>query len=125
MKPIDFVENKLRNLASKFEGIQIRYEYRSNTRSHLIEVIPLSFFEGNTEYFREETNIEDEFEHLFPNESIVFISESSLTEIKHAHFELGYNKIKFDNVALIIEFIVEGYPEIVDSKGFNNYALAA
>ena len=97
----DFIEEKLRLLASKFIDIQIRYEYRANTNSHLIEIIPLSFFEGNETYFEEEAKIEDEFEQLFPSENIVFISEGSLTVIKRADLELGYDKVIFDNNTFI------------------------
>ena len=88
----DFTEERLRLLASKFIDIQIRYEYRANTRSHLIEIIPLSFFEENESYFEEEAKIEDEFEQLFPSENIVFISKGSLIAIKKADLELGYKK---------------------------------
>ena len=121
----DFIEEKLRLLASKFIDIQIRYEYRANTNSHLIEIIPLSFFEGNETYFEEEAKIEDEFEQLFPSENIVFISEDSLTVIKRADLELGYDKVIFDNNTFIINFEVIGYSEDVQIHGFENYALAA
>ena len=121
----DFIEEKLRILASKFIDIQIRYEYRVNTNSHLIEIIPLSFFEGNESYFEEETKLEDEFEQLFPSENIVFISEGSLTVIKKADLEFGYDKISFNNNTVIINFEVIGYSEGIESHGIENYALAA
>ncbi len=125
MKANDFIEEKLRLLASKFKEIHIRYEHRVITRSHLIEIIPLSFYEENESYFEEEANIEDEFEKLFPEENIVFISEGSLTEIKNADLELGYKKFSFDYNSLIIKFEVEGYSEEVENQSFENYALAA
>jgi len=121
----DFIEEKLRILASKFIDIQIRYEYRVNTNSHLIEIIPLSFFEGNESYFEKETKLEDEFEQLFPSENIVFISEGSLTVIKKADLEFGYDKISFNNNTVIINFEVIGYSEGIESHGIENYALAA
>lgn len=120
-----FIEEKLRALALKFIDIKIRYEYRANTYSHLIEIIPLSFFEGNKDYFEDEAKIEDEFEQLFPTENIVFISEGSLTAIKKADLELGYDKISFENTSYIIDFEIFGYSDNVQSLGFENYALAA
>jgi len=78
----DYIEEKLSLLASKFTDIKIRYEHHANTGSHLIEIMPLSFFEENGSYLEEETKIEDEFEQLFPSENIVFISEGSLTVIR-------------------------------------------
>jgi len=125
MKSIEFLETKLNELYAKFSDVKIRYEYRANTYSHLIEIIPLSFFEGNEEYISLEAKIEDEFEASFPNENIVFISEGSLSEINNPEFTLGYEVIKFDNEALNIDFIVEGFSEIVDCQYSYNYALAA
>ena len=121
----EYIEENLKFLASKFSDIQIRYEHRANTGSHLIEIMPLSFFEGNGSYLEEETKIEDEFEQLFPSENIVFISEGSLTVIKKADLELGYDKISFDNNTLIIDFEVIGYSEYLEIIGVTNYALAA
>jgi hypothetical protein len=125
MKAKDFIEEKLRLLASKFKEVHIRYEYRTNTRSHLVEIIPLRFFEENESYFEEEANIEDEFEKLYPEENIIFISEGSLTEIKNADLELGYEKFSFDYNSFIINFEVDGYSEEVENQSFENYALAA
>jgi len=90
MKSKEYIENKLNELFTKFGDIKIRYEYRANTCSHLIEVIPFSFFDKNEDYMKLEANIEDEFESLFPDESIIFISEGSLSEIKRSDFNLGY-----------------------------------
>lgn len=123
MKSKEFIEDKLNELYAKFSDIKIRYEYRANTYSHLIEVIPLCFFEENEDYIILETQIEDEFETLFPNENIVFISEGSLSEIVNPDFKLGYDSIKFDIEVFKVDFIVEGFNENVQYS--NNYALAA
>lgn len=124
----DYIEEKLTLLAKKFIDIQIRYEYRANTRSHLIEIIPLSFFEEDEAYFKEESAIEDEFEQLFPSENIVFISEGSLTVIKKADMELGYQKstfiINLDQLNISAYIEVLGFSEDIQSQDFN-YALAA
>lgn len=127
MKAIKYLETKLQELSVKFEEIQIRYEFRENTQSHLIEIIPSSFFEKNEIYLREEAKIEDEFEDLYPTENIVFITEGSLTEINQVDLTFGYDKITFNNDYLPYELTVtEGYPEtMVASYGENNYALAA
>jgi hypothetical protein len=72
-----------------------------------------------------EANLEDEFEHLFPQEDIVFISEGSLTEIKDPDLILGYNSIVFDNIFFDTDLIVNGFSEEVNVAGCENYALAA
>jgi hypothetical protein len=125
MKSIEFLETKLKELYAKFSDVKIRYEYRANTNSHLVEIIPFSFFDENEDYMTLEANIEDEFEASFPHENIVFISEGSLSEINCPDFKLGYEVFRYDNEVLNIDFIVEGYSEIVDYQYSNNYALAA
>jgi hypothetical protein len=90
MKSTEFIKKKLYELHKKFNNIKFRYEYRKNTYSHLIEVTPFDFFKENKEYINEEILFQEEFEELFPNEIILFISEGFLTEIKKSEFELGY-----------------------------------
>lgn len=125
MNSRDFIKEKLNELFSKFEGIQIKYEYRATTLSHIVEVIPLSFFQSNADYMEFEAMFEEEFERLFKNENIVFVSQNSLTEIKQAHFELGYEEIILDMGIANIEFEVFGYSESVPVLECNYYALAA
>ena len=125
MKSIKFIEEKLKELFVQFSDIKIQYEYRANTYSHIIKVTPLSFFEENESYMTLETELEDEFETLFPNENIVFISEESLSEIKRPHFQLGFEPITFDNEVSNIDFIIDGFSDVVDFQFSNNYALAA
>jgi len=125
MNARDYIEGKLRSLASKYCEVQIRYEYRVITKSHLIEIIPLSFFEKNKDYIADEAEIEDEFEKLFPNENIVFISEDSLTEINNLDLELGYKTICIDFSSLLINFEVVGYSTDNANKCSENYAIAA
>lgn len=125
MNAKEFIEVKLRELASRFSDVKIRYEYRVNTLSHIIEVIPLSFFEKNEDYLIEEANIENKFEELFPLENIVFISKGSLTEIKNSDLEFGYDRITFSYGNIKFEFEVVGYSDIVEQQECENYALAA
>jgi len=96
MKSKEFIKNKLNYLQSIFNDVKIRYEYRANTYSHIIEIIPLSFFEKNEEYMIVESEIEDEFESKYPNENILFISEGSLSEIYNPEYKLGYNEMKLN-----------------------------
>lgn len=91
MKSKEFLITRLNELYAKFGDIKVQYEFRANTNSHLIEVIPLSFFENNEEYMNHEMEIEEEFESLFPDQNIVFISEGSLSEIHNPEVKLGYD----------------------------------
>ncbi len=117
----EFLKDKLKKLYDTFSNIKIRYEYKLNTCSHLIEILPLSFFENNEEYVILEAEIEAEFETIFPDENIIFISEDSLSEIENPEFKLGYD-IKFCNEVFSIDLVVEGFSDFVD---YNNFAIAA
>ncbi|MEA3446911.1 MAG: hypothetical protein U9Q98_00455 [Bacteroidota bacterium] len=125
MKSKKFIKEKLEQLFAQFNDIKIQYEYRANTYSHIIEVTPLEFFKEDERYLILEAELEEEFESLFPNENIVFISEGSLSEIKSAEFELGGKSITFHNEVTNIDFIVVEFSESVDFQYSNNYALAA
>lgn len=85
----EFIEEKLKSLKSTFNDIHIRYEHDPVAKSHLVEIIPSVFMEGNEDYFKEEAKITDEFIQLFPSESIDFISDDSSIKIDNADLELG------------------------------------
>ena len=69
MKSKKFIKEKLEQLFAQFNDIKIKYEYRANTCSHIIEVTPLEFFEKDERYVTLEAELEEEFETLFPNEN--------------------------------------------------------
>jgi hypothetical protein len=125
MKANDFIIEKLKQLAEKIKEIQIRYEFRNSTQSHLVEIIPLRIFEEDEAYMKEEAKLEAEFEQLYPTEEIIFISEGSLTEIITEELELGYDKIRFKNETSDIEFVIEGYNDTVETRNNHDYSLAA
>jgi len=126
MNPSEFLKNKLQEIFSKFEGIQIRYENRESTNSHIVEVIPFSFFDKNKDYMIEEEILEAEFELLYPNENIVFVSEDSLTKINHPNIKFGYEKITItcDSKDIEIE-LSDDYSTLIYAGFEYNYALAA
>lgn len=125
MNSKEFLIERLKEMSSKFEDVKIRYEYRTNTYSHIIEVIPLAIFDSNEQYMLAEANLENEFESLFPQEDIVFVSEDSLTEIKNPDLLLGNESITFEVSEVSQSFVVNGFTEEVDFWGCENYALAA
>ncbi len=90
MNSQEFIIDKLRNLSYRYSDLKIRYEFRANTLSHIIEILPLSFFETKLEFIGDEVELEKEFEQTYPLENIVFVSENSLTEIRKEDLELGY-----------------------------------
>jgi len=127
MSAKEFLTDKLKKMSLKFKDIKIRYEYRKSTMSHIVEVIPLLIFNNDEEYMRVEFELEEEFENLFPDEDIVFVSEDSLTEIKNPDLVLGYDyKSIIDNFSYNVEDIelnVNGFTDKVNSC--EDYSLAA
>jgi len=87
----EYIEEKLRYLISTFNHIQIKYEYIPGTQSHLIEIIPAEFMVANEDYMKEEAIIIEEFDQLFPTETIHFISDDSDIKIEHPELVLGVN----------------------------------
>lgn len=81
MKPSEFINKKIEYLKFKFKDIEIKYQYKITTNTHVIHISPLSLYENNIEYLFEEEDIENEFIKLYPSEELLFISEDSLTKI--------------------------------------------
>ncbi len=122
MNAKEYLIKKLNFLSEKFEDVKIRYEFRSNTQTHIVEIIPLSFFSENENYIQFEIELENEFEQLFPNENILFVSDDSLTEIIAPDLKLGYDKIIIEDV-FDFEFDIKGLENKINAKQL--FALAA
>lgn len=81
MKPSEFINKKIEYLKFKFKDIEIKYQYKITTNTHIIKILPLSLYENNIEYIMEEEDIENEFTELYPFEELLFISDDSLIQI--------------------------------------------
>ncbi len=125
MNSREYLENKIRGLSLRFNKIRIRYEHRSITQSHIVEILPLDLYEDNVDYLLEEEFIEEEFNAFYPDENILFVSEGSLTEVARVDFEIGLmEEVVFENDAATPYFEVLEFTNEVDTTGLN-YALAA
>lgn len=126
MNSQEFIIDKLRNLSYKYSDLKIRYEFRANTLSHIVEILPVTFFETKLEFIVDEVELEKEFEQAYPLESIVFVSENSLTEIRRVDLELGYDGKIYIYSDSLPEFEVVGYSDVIETTMTQNtYALAA
>lgn len=126
MNSQEFIIDKLRNLSYKYSDLKIRYEFRANTLSHIIEILPVTFFKTKLEFIVDEVELEKEFEQAYPIENIVFVSENSLTEIRRVDLELGYDGKIYIYSDSLPEFEVVGYSDVIETTMLqNNYALAA
>lgn len=89
MESKKFIKSKLESIHSLFKNMGVRYEYRDNISTHIIEVKPIDFFNNNNAYIDLEMQLEDEFYNLFPNEELLFVTMDSLTKINIPEFELA------------------------------------
>jgi len=99
----NFILNRLEELSERFPEVRFTYEFRSGSNTHVIEVLPLGFFQENDQYLESEYLFEKEFEEAFPNEEILFISSDSLVQIEKAERTFGL---------LLFSFEPESYSEI-------------
>jgi len=84
-----YIEERIRSLISIFNDIQIKYWIYFEYKTHLVEVIPAEFMVQNEDYFKEEAQIIEQFNELFPSENIFFISDDSPIQIQHPDLVLG------------------------------------
>jgi hypothetical protein len=87
MTSVQYLEILLKDLFSKFPSGNIRYEYRPNRKSHVIEVTPIDLFDDE-DYKLAELLLEQKFETEFPQESIIFVSTNSLNRVTSPILEL-------------------------------------
>ncbi len=76
-----FIVKRLKQLSDRFGKERFAYGYRSVSNTHVIEVLPLCFFQNNKEYLDEEYLLETAFKKKFPEEEILFVSSDSLIQL--------------------------------------------
>lgn len=127
MNAKEFLKKKLGELYSKIENIKIQYEYQIGATMHVVEILPLDLFESNS-YIDEEIALDEEFEQSYPNEEVLFISSDSLTQIKKAEYQWGYNlndtKL-FESELEELSFNLNETIGLAYTPEHYNYALAA
>lgn len=128
MTSTDFIIKKLKEIHNLFNSSNIRYEFDCYSKTHLIEVTPLEFYNSDC-YINAELEFEDLFNLQFPSENIVFISDESLNRIKDPIFEIYSSKkgtlLADFNVLSGLVLFDESLDNEYQNAGENNYALAA
>jgi len=81
--PKEFIFEWFNDIIKYFNNIDItiNYKLKSTTNTHIIEILPTDFYVTNEEYLRAESEFESEFNRIYPDENILFISTNSLTKI--------------------------------------------
>lgn len=126
MIPQEFIKIRLREIYETVKSISIKYEFREQENTHLIEITPLSEFNDNSQYIELERDFLYEFNDQYFPATILFVSEDSLNKVTVPEFSLNM----FRNVFSLKQVKTEKVWDInlLSTKltaGENNYALAA
>lgn len=124
MKSKEYLKIKLNEISNIFPELSFRYQFNENTKTHIIEVKPLEASQTNDDYIKYESNLMFDFENMFLSETILFVSEDSLTQITNPEFV--FDKKTFKSVSWLSNYIFDmDVQESFSVSGENNYALAA
>jgi len=121
-----FLKFNLKKIFLELENVEISYEFRASTNTHIVEVKPNSVYKTCEKYINREIELENSFYESFPNETLLFISEDSLTKIKSPELVLKY-KMSYNISNLITPVLLDSIlsKNQLSKAGQNNYALAA
>lgn len=86
MESKKFLINKLRELHNVFPHLSIKYKYDDYSEKHIVDIMPLTEYEDNSNYITYESNLSYEFDNAFFPQSVMFISADSLTKLTNPEF---------------------------------------
>lgn len=124
MKSKEYLKNRLNEISNVFPELTFRYQFNENTETHIVEVKPLDTYQTNDEYIKCEANLMFDFEDEFFPETILFVSEDSLTQITETEFTI-------QKQIFISSPLKANYSFVLDREDLfcvateNNYAFAA
>ncbi|WP_148335638.1 hypothetical protein [Bacteroides neonati] len=122
---IDKIKIFLIEMNSQFKKLKFRCGYGSSNHTFIIEVKPLSEFNNNENYAKEEFLFTTQFDIDYSDYDIIFVSEEGLCKVNDVLFEIGYESpIEYKKNNQIFEFNYDDW--VMEEKaGEINYALAA
>lgn len=94
MNSREFVIKEIYVLIKRIPIIKVRYEFDPKVLTHIIEIVPKEVYHFDEEYISWENNVYERFDHLFPNESICFVSDDSLVGVEKPIVVFNYSKEK-------------------------------
>ena len=125
MNPKEFIKNRLNELRNIFPELSFKYKYNPNTSTHIVDVRPLDCYQKNQDYIKYEAEFGFEFDSIFYPETILFVSEDSLTQIINPEFVFNATQFSED---LQKPISVANISNILEDNHFefeNHFALAA
>lgn len=119
-----FLKSSLKRIFLELDNIEVAYEFRLSSNTHIVEVKPNSVYTDCKKYINKEIELEEAFNKNFPNEELLFITENSLTQIKTPEFIFKL-KLKYDLASLITPIFLTNSQSKNAITGKPSYALAA
>ncbi len=112
----EFIINWINEIASKFEGISMKYAIEKFTNFHIIEISP-DFIESSEEFSKEALDFEFDFFDKFPNEDLLICEES----IENDMSNIIYSKknLKSHNHEHLVSIVLKPINYLDDIYFFN------
>jgi len=124
MESKEYLRNKLNEISSIFPELIFRYQFNENTETHIIEVKPLEAYQTNNVYIKYEAELMFNFENEFYPQTILFVSDDSLTQITQPEFTIQKQVFVNPTLKANYRFLVDKEDLFCDLSD-DNYALAA
>jgi len=124
MESKEYIRKRLNEISNIFPELVFRYQFNENAETHIVEVKPMETYQTNDEYIKYEADLMFNFENEFFPETILFVSDDSLTQITEPEFTI--QKQIFVNSALKAKysFALE-MEELFCVEKDENFAIAA
>lgn len=82
MKSSEIVRGFLRNLASEFPTVRLRYQFDQLAETHMVEVSPAYLYDADDNFKGAQAKVIDEFIRQFPDQGICFIGPNDVVGIE-------------------------------------------
>ena len=136
MKTIrDYVVQQLNELVSEFIDIQASYRYDHLCETFYVKILPSVTFKEDDSLTCKRADILDNFLDVYPDESIVFLTEGSSIKMELIEYFVegdNYNCVEILSKTKKLlanyknfEFTIEGMPDAIAMPDGDTYALAA
>jgi len=111
MSPKEFIKARLNELRNIFPELSFKYKFNSSTSTHIVDVRPLDCFKKNPDYIKYEADFGYEFDNIYYPETILFVSEDSLTQISNPEFVFNADQFSEDLQASVLPIEINGWAQ--------------
>jgi hypothetical protein len=88
MSASNFIVSRLKQMATKINGINIKYAYDNVTRFHVVEISPESIRRGDDAYMEMEAALWYDFHNSYPEEDILICDPDDINNMEMVIYEV-------------------------------------